>query len=34
MRITLGIVAGITLSILAHIIWKPAIVWALSRGDQ
>lgn len=34
MRITLGIATGITLSILAHLLWKPAIVWALSRGDQ
>lgn len=34
MKITLGIATGITLSILAHIIWKPALGWALSRGDQ
>jgi hypothetical protein len=34
MRITLGIAAGITLSILAHVLWKPTIAWALSRGDQ
>lgn len=33
MKICLGIVAGITLSILAHIIWKPVLGWALSRGD-
>lgn len=34
MRLMLGLLAGITLSILAHIIWKPALGWALSRGDQ
>lgn len=34
MKITLGIATGISLSILAHILWKPAIVWALSRGDE
>ena len=33
MKITLGVVAGISLSILAYIIWKPTLVWALSRGD-
>lgn len=33
MKILLGIGAGVTLSILAHIIWKPALGWALSRGD-
>lgn len=33
MKLTLGITAGISLSILAHIIWKPALGWALSRGD-
>lgn len=33
MKLTLGIAAGITLSILAHILWKPAFVWVLSRGD-
>lgn len=34
MRTLLGIAIGITASILAHILWKPAIVWALSRGDE
>lgn len=34
MRIIFGIACGITLSILAHIIWKPALGWALSRGDS
>lgn len=33
MKITLGIAAGVTLSILVHIIWKPALGWALLRGD-
>lgn len=33
MRVTLGIAAGISLSILAHIIWKRAFGGALSRGD-
>lgn len=33
MRLALGIIAGITISILAYIIWKPALGWALSRGD-
>lgn len=33
MRILLGVATGITLSIVAHIIWKPALGWALSRGD-
>lgn len=33
MKICLGIAAGITLSVLARIIWKPALGWALSRGD-
>lgn len=33
MRIITGIAAGITLSILAHILWKPTIGWAFSRGD-
>lgn len=34
MRVAIGIACGITLSILAHIIWKPALAWALSRGDS
>ena len=34
MKLTIGVAAGITLSILAHIIWKPALGWALSRGDS
>lgn len=34
MRLIAGIAAGISLSILAHIIWKPALGWALSRGDS
>lgn len=34
MKILLGIAAGVNLSILAHIIWKPALGWALSRGDS
>lgn len=33
MKILIGIATGITLSILAHIIWKPTLGWALSRGD-
>lgn len=33
MRITIGIALGITASILAHIIWKPALGYLLSRGD-
>lgn len=33
MRTLFGIVAGISLSILVHSIWKPALGWALSRGD-
>ncbi len=34
MKLTLGIATGITLSILVHIIWKPALGWALGRGDS
>lgn len=34
MKVTLGLAAGISLSILVHIIWKPALGWALSRGDE
>lgn len=34
MRTLIGIAAGISLSVLVHIIWKPALGWALSRGDQ
>lgn len=34
MRVIRGIAVGISLSILAHIIWKPAPGWALSRGDS
>lgn len=34
MRILAGIATGITLSILAHVIWRPALGWALSRGDS
>jgi len=33
MRILAGIATPITLSILADILWKPALGWALSRGD-
>lgn len=34
MRTLTGVSIGITLSIIAHIVWKPALGWALSRGDQ
>lgn len=34
MRVVIGITAGITLSILAYVLWRPALGWALSRGDQ
>lgn len=33
MKIGIGIVAGISLSILGYVIWRPALGWALSRGD-
>jgi len=34
MRVLAGVAVGVTLSILAHILWKPAFVWALSQGDS
>ncbi len=34
MKLPLGIAAGIGVSILVHIIWRPALGWALSRGDM